>query len=132
MTEKEKQLFEIARIQCNWYRKDGICETDLLECDGQCWWYTNAENGYKNGLRKVPENAVVLTREEYDELLRQGAMIDFLKDCVKQARKETAKQILQTIKSLFNEKECYTVVSHEKTYKVIDELAKQYEVEVDE
>lgn len=49
------------------------------------------------GYRRITEDSVVLTREEYDEFLRQGAMIDFLKECNKEARKETAKEIIKLI-----------------------------------
>lgn len=44
---------------------------------------------------KIPENAVVLTREEYDEFLRQNFIIDMLKDCIKDARKEMAKKVME-------------------------------------
>lgn len=77
----------------------------------------------------IPENAVVLTREEYDELLRQGAMIDFLKDCVKQVRKETAEKIIHYLLKVGNtERLGYLKIYVEN----IEELIKQYGVEVDE
>lgn len=44
-------------------------------------------------LKPLPENAVVITREEYDEFLRQNFTIHELKDCVKLASKETAREI---------------------------------------
>ena len=47
--------------------------------------------------KKLPEDSVVLTKEEYDDFLRQGAMIDFLKDCNKDIRKETAEAIYRQL-----------------------------------
>ena len=99
MTEKQ-QIIEMARLQCNRYRTDGICKSDFLGCDGNCAWYMDAESLYNKGCRLVPEGAVVLTREEYNALLLEQKRLKEIVDRIPcgyelkdKARKETAKGI---------------------------------------
>ena len=78
--DKQKQIEEIEEIEemakalCKNTSNKGDCE----ECgfrDGKevfvnriCYKFDDAINLYNLGYRKIPEGAVVLTREEYDEL----------------------------------------------------------------
>jgi hypothetical protein len=62
----EKQIEEMAKIvgwHCNEKSMD-YC--DEVDCCDECL----ARDLYNAGYRKIPENAVVLTREEYEKLKR--------------------------------------------------------------
>lgn len=58
----------------------------------------SAEKLYDLGYRKIPENAVVLTKEEYIDLSR-----NYVKEQIEQARKETAKEILDKLSALMEQ-----------------------------
>lgn len=67
--DKQKQIEEIARTTCNYNAEnfESCVECTkgwLLSCDR----LVQAEKLYKAGYRKIPENAVVLTREEFESL----------------------------------------------------------------
>lgn len=70
-------------------------------------YIATAEKLYNAGYRKIPENAVVLTREGYKRLQRRQ---EFCKTCeeiatemVKKARKETAEKFAERLKEKLNE-----------------------------
>ena len=48
--------------------KDDICILDKCSCDCNCGWVRPAEAIYNAGYRKLPEDSVVLSREEYEKL----------------------------------------------------------------
>jgi hypothetical protein len=87
-----------------------------------------AEEIYNAGYRKIPVGAVVLRRGEYDEFLRQGAMIDFLKDCIQQARKETARELATRIKAKVDETSSCGLVEEYVTVfnKHINDIVNEY------
>lgn len=67
--DKQKQIEEMARTTCNYNAKNfescvECIKGGLLSCDR----LVQAEKLYKAGYRKIPENAVVLTMEEYEKL----------------------------------------------------------------
>lgn len=53
---------------------------------------------YGNNYRKLPENAVVLTKEEYIDLSR-----NYVTEQIEQARKKTAKEILSKLNALMEQ-----------------------------
>lgn len=78
-----------------------------------CDRYILAEELYNEGYRKIPENAVVLTKEEYDEL-RVGKDFNYGVYCgesnmksyyenigLPEARKETAEKFAERVKMAF-------------------------------
>ena len=83
--EKHKQIEEIAKdihIVCT------ACSGEMFDeytCD-RC----QAKLLIKKGYRKIPEDSVVLSREEYIDLSR-----NYVGEQVEQARKETAEKILK-------------------------------------
>lgn len=105
--DKQKQIEEIARIiafdlcpnrhvHAKW-GEEAQCYSD--NNFAECTIIKNVvDKLYNAGCRKIPEGAVVLTREKYDEFLRQGAMIDFLKECNKEVRKETVEKFAERFK----------------------------------
>lgn len=85
------------------------------------------DNMYRMGYRKIPENAVVLTMEEYIDLSR-----NYVGEQIEKARKETAKEILQCLYDkcyeIQNLRECF---AHIIPLDILT-LAKEYGVEVEE
>lgn len=86
------------------------------------------EHLHRAGYRKIPKGAVVLTREEYDELtLTKQSIFDMLEERDDKARKETAEKFAERLKSekyliqglLKDSKICH--INH----RTIDEIAKE-------
>lgn len=89
---KQEQIEEMAVIGCVRNPQAHKAE-ECSKCDfkqGMCNAYRHAEALYDAGYRKIPENAVVLTNEEYIDLSR-----NYVREQIEQARKKTAKEILQ-------------------------------------
>ncbi len=62
---KEQLIEEMAKCK--------VCYQEFGKCpigNNPCREYTNAENMYERGYRKVPDGAVILTPEERDEELK--------------------------------------------------------------
>lgn len=140
MTDKE-MIEEMASCMCSSYKSEKGCKT----CPTN-WCYAEecATMAFCNNYRKIPEGSVVLSKEEYGEYveLRNSEVGELVKEnrelgkqCLdwmklyhkqltktEQTRKETAKEILQELY-------CFPHEYHEKK---ILELAKQYEIEVEE
>lgn len=86
-----------------------------------------ADGLYNAGYRKIPENAVVLTKEEYIDLSR-----NYVREQIEQARKETAKEILLLLGKGYDETE-KTEFNNLQWYKEFcRELKHRYGVEVEE
>ena len=64
MDNKDKIIEEMANIisDCTWVTDEDYCES--ISCE-EC----HAKRLYEHGYRKLPEDSVVLSREEYDELI---------------------------------------------------------------
>ena len=84
-----------------------------------------AQDLYACGYRKLPENAVVLTNEEYIDLSR-----NYVGEQIDQARKKTAKEFADKLRNKYG-KSCseYYPELIELTSIELDELLKEYEVE---
>ena len=127
---KEQQISEMAKIVDEMYWVYDTTAGDI------------AEELYNAGYRKIPENAVVLTKEEYIDLSR-----NYVTEQIEKARKETAKEIFQKVVNICRKEEdfqdgtvntqleplyfgimnCCAFIRNE-----VKELAKQYDVEVEE
>lgn len=109
MTDKEKQIEEIANAICSYCK--GMTEEECERGKECCEWRLHeARSYYEQGYRKIPEGSVVLSKEEYDELKgraeevfnemteRMKAEIKIEKKMgnrkVEQSRKETAREII--------------------------------------
>lgn len=108
-----------------------------------------AEALYNAGYRKLPEDSVVLSREEHEILVKtaQGKIgnmkaTDFLKACissgfmveavstkeqVKQAVKEFAEKLKKKVHNYYPSIDSYCTSKHVILVKDIDELLKEYE-----
>lgn len=139
MTMNDKEMIEEMA-------KD-LKEEKLYALINKTSYMRSAENLYKAGYRKIPENAVVLTREEYEKIFFYKELYDETKmreqklnefngnlimenqtlkdklDLVEQdTRKETAREILQKI----------DYESNGQTKQITDLLRKQYGVDLGE
>lgn len=152
--EMAKEMEECGDVSCEDCKKTHAYNGDYFHC----YAIDYAETLYNAGYRKLPENAVVTTREMYDELYKKANLYEYqkenavvltkeehkqwLKDCIESnkvvkeiTRKETAREVIAKIiwyavKHIKgkNKDECFIEISFEK----IDEIAKQYGVEIEE
>ena len=70
-------------------------------------FYETAVNLHKLCYRKVTDGAVVISKEEYDDLKRRPSTREWVDTCrgrIEQARKETAKEILSKLLSVVQDK----------------------------
>ena len=88
-----------------------------------------AKGIYNAGYRKIPENVVVLTKEEYIDLSR-----NYVTEQIEKARKETAKEIINEIVycARINTKAVDGVINKNSFVECVEVLAKKYGVEVEE
>ena len=119
---KQEQIEEMAQFICG-RSTDDVCIIDRTSCDCNCAWARTAEAIYNAGYRKIPENAVVLTKEEYDKLglfeetvqeyksdngqlvlvKEQKKLQKYSTDIADFIRKETAKEILSKLNALMEQ-----------------------------
>ena len=112
---KQEQIEEIAKIIDEMYWVYDTTAGDI------------AEELYNAGYRKIPENAVVLTKEEYIDLSR-----NYVTEQIEQVRKKTAKEILLLLGKGYDETE-KTEFNNLQWYKEFcRELKHRYGVEVEE
>ena len=135
--DKQKQIEEMAKVVQRNMCGDKPCE----ECNYHgfktkilpryCEVYLIAEKLFNAGYRKIPDGAVVLTREEYDELCCSVGIsreeVDRVVDLVeKDTRKETAEKFAGSLKGLFPIDEVMLhLLPHEQLHKAIDEICKE-------
>ena len=74
----EKLIEEMAKCMCSSYESGKGCNT----CP-TIWCYADecATRAFCNGYRKLPKNAVVLTRKEYERLQREAKPKPFSRFC---------------------------------------------------
>lgn len=95
---KQEQIEEMANYYCEYCKK----QTGNKFCehidDKSCNIFFEAELFYNAGYRKIPENAVVLTKEEYIDLSR-----NYVGEQIEQARKKAVKEILSKLNALMEQ-----------------------------
>lgn len=94
--EREKMIEEMATHICDF----GDCKKCVLE--NKCNYFVMAKRLYSLGYRKIPDGAVVLTREEYEELKHEQHLVfldrvKLVSDAEEKTRKETAREILREL-----------------------------------
>lgn len=98
MTDKQ-QIEEFTKITCDMYRRDYEKKcAGVQECDMKCLQYQRCEALYNIGWRKVPENAVVLTQEELEEMVK--AKMKCINDMAMITRKEPAKEFWDKLQEI--------------------------------
>lgn len=139
---KEQQIEEIAGTICNACKErfeiSKKCKNVIEPCLAA---YAHAESLYNAGYRKLPEDSVVLSREEYDSLRLQiqqahnkGVSVGFdltkfKENSIAIARKETAEKILLPLYDACKEDSYGQVVVD---FTILENLAKQFGVEIQE
>lgn len=101
---KQEQIEEMANYYCEYCKKqtgEKFCEH--ID-DKSCNIFFEAELFYNAGYQKIPEDSVVLSREEYKRLLDNAIRVDmeYLDHELAKERKETAKEILSDLLDLHN------------------------------
>ena len=108
---KQKQIEEMANCK-SCYERVGNC---YFKDRAICTKWTRAVNLYEQGFRKIPENAVVLTREEYDKLKKQDLFMkdytsaEVLESETKKTRKETAEKFAKEFHARINERRFFSM-----------------------
>lgn len=139
-----EMIEEMAKeIEKTFYVYRGFCQRKRTECSAinNCLYCNVATHLTEQGYRKIPENSVVLTSEQYSNYLILQTNHEWLREKAKElqadnerlyknlgkfkesVRKETAKEI---IKWFIKYSVCIPSV------KEINEFAKKYGVEVEE
>jgi hypothetical protein len=119
MKDKEKQIEEMA--QCKNF--SGMTCSECKVRAG-CDRYTLAEELYEQGYRKLPEDSVVLSREELNKI-----QANFFDSGIKYGSKETAEKILTIIGNMLDECDDRFKL---KDYQWHKNLCKQFGVEIKE
>ena len=115
----DKIIREMAKTYCkNGFECGNPCQTN------GCRVYEVCTELYNAGYRKIPENAVVLTREEYEWLTCCfGKFEEIMNDIKELTRKETAGKFAERLKGLFYEYGKYTGYYINE---IIDEICKEF------
>lgn len=88
MTKERNEIKDIMKLLDKCVSLNPMCKSEV------------ASVLYGNKYRKIPENAVVLTKEEYIDLSR-----NYVREQIEKARKETAKVILYMLYDMGIDKE---------------------------
>lgn len=144
--DKEQQIEEIKQVLIKTCKRCRPFEEDYMQSK-------YAESLYNAGYRKIPEDAVVLTKVEYESLRqsltqttvreceladRARALLhecDILKIDLEKARKDTAKAILNVLYFNLQNSVKGHIAKSNVYYNVMDriqEIAKNYGVEAEE
>ena len=124
--EKDQQIEEMAMsiAECN----GTTCDNCALKCKA----YITCEILYDKDYRKLPEDSVVLSREEYNEIKMYQSYIPEMKKAFDKVRnaaiKETAEKILNELIDSSNKItffDCRMALG-------LDKLAKQFGLEIKE
>lgn len=100
--------------------------TEILQEFTRCYSEADEDCLVKMIKKVIPENAVVLTREEYDELtLTKQSIFDMLEERDDKARKETAEKFAAQMKVLLSSNTYFVLANKEKLHKVIDGICKE-------
>lgn len=112
--DKQKQIEEMAKTYCqNGFKCDDSCQTN------GCRVYEVCTELYNAGYRKIPEGAVVLTREENEKWL------DWLELNMAKARKETAEKFAEMVSKAFVGLSCIDIDEWNWCQNKIDEICKE-------
>lgn len=114
--EENKQIEEMAKD----FR---IAHTNVII--GNRYYENVAKNFYNLNYRKIPKDAVVLTKEEYERLKARIDVAESKLRTIDYTRKETAREIFDKIFALHGNRA-------DIMYFEIEELAKQYGVEMED
>lgn len=97
---KQQQIEEMARAMCEPFDRAMVGQpcTKCRTYDRNCYTIHQAEALYNAGYRKIPEDSVVISIEEYEKL-KYTWITD--SDAYKKGCKETAEKILNEVKDMF-------------------------------
>ena len=135
--DKQKQIEEMAKVLSTVKRCDALAVSECIKKKCEYPHYSGvpciaehqAEALYNAGYRKIPENAVVLTNDEFWKLSNKFSkkeldeIVEFHKN---KARKETVEKVAERLKALFPIKEdIFSFTTSENIHKAVDEVCKE-------
>ena len=135
----KKQIEELASLMadCNttcdecFEKFESVTTMKIKEREKHCQVYAYAKRAVEQGYRKIPEGAVVLTKEECDNkvILNEDHFERALNYEREKARKETAKEFAEKLKDRMNDREYMGIRYKQGVFSDndIDELLKEYE-----
>lgn len=134
--DKQKQIEEMAKVleskhlsMCTW---DSYNDDFNDNYPNECKKVATAL--YNERYRKIPEGAVVLTREEYERYKKQDlfmkdyTIVEVLENETKKTRKVTAEEFALKLADYFVENCCGGLsisLTLQEWYKMIDEICKE-------
>jgi hypothetical protein len=122
----KKEMIEEMKKLCCWFENRKCTANPGIDdiCDMSCEYGQACEKLMSEGYRKIPKGSVVLSKEEFDKdyVTKQDRdywknKTEILGNRLKEARKETAKEIIKMIE------ERYGYIG------ILEDIAKQFEVE---
>ena len=116
----DKQIEELMKDMCTDYPCNRIC-------DQYCGMYDYAERAINAGYRKIPENAVVVSRAEYNDLKGlEKHFDDYLIKEIVATRKETAEKFAKAMRDCYPPRE-HPACTLDDCYMLdrIDEICKE-------
>ena len=116
--DKQKQIKEMAKIMTVECGECYTCKYKEYDSDRRCMDCLSAEELYNAGYRKIPENAVVLTDDEYERW--QGQTLN-----IKKVRKETAEKFAKKAKESFFGVNCIDIDEWNWYHDKLDEICKE-------
>lgn len=126
----EKMIKEMAKCMCSSYESGKGCNT----CPTN-WCYADecATNAFCNGYRKLPKNAIVLEKDEYETEQRAikywKKRAKMWRQAAHEIRKETAREIRNKFRELLSQ--YCEKMTRDFAFKILDETIKQCGVEVE-
>ncbi len=139
-TTSNKMIEEICKMAVMGCRRNPQAKTveECVKCEfkhGMCDVYRLAETLYNENYCRIDKDSVVLSKEEYNEIKQYQSYIAEIKKAFDKVRNATAENFLnmlywKAVKHIKgkNKDECFIEISFEK----LDELAKQFGVEIKE
>ena len=102
MTEKEKQIEEMAKNSDGCEFLDRPCEKCWCREYNECSAYTYAKHFYEQGYRKINDNEIVMSKEEKQKLLKEmyeQGKFDAIADLEKEGKVVIGKEEFERLKS---------------------------------
>lgn len=142
---KQEQVEKLASLMadCNttcdkcFEKLESVMTLPIPKRENYCQVYAYAQRAVEQGYRKLPEDSVVLTREECDNkvILDEDHFLRVLDNERAQSRKDTAKAILNVLYFNLQNSVKGHIARSNVYYNVmnrIQEIAKNYGVEIEE
>ena len=131
--DKQKQILEIAEVIAKYISSRDFEVKFIINPKSKAFPFSHtagvAEELYNAGYRKIPENAVLLTREEHIQMLKDLAESNEItyKTAYERGCKETAEKFAEKLKSMVYQSTDWSHGEHPMVVEVdyIDEVLEE-------